>query len=106
SPFSVLYGIFVLIWSVVFTEYWKRREQELASLWGVKNVSKTETKRVEFKGERIVIDPVTGENVPYFPQWKRWTRRVVGVPIILSGAIVLAAVISCVFCIEVFLTVY
>lgn len=106
SPFSIFYGVCVIFWSVIFTESWKRREQELALWWGVRNVSKTEMRRPEFKGDRIEVDPVTGEMTPFFSPYKRWTRKLAGVPVILGGALVLAAVITIVFGIEVFFTMY
>lgn len=106
SSFSIFYGVFVILWSVVFTECWKRREKELALWWGVRHVSKTEMRRPSFKGETTMLDPVTGEMVPYFSPWKRWTRKAVGVPVVIGGALTLAAVITCVFGIEVFLTIY
>lgn len=106
SPFSIFYGVCVIFWSVIFTESWKRREQELALWWGVRNVSKTEMRRPEFKGDTIEVDPVTGEMTPFFSPYKRWTRKLAGVPVILGGALVLAAVITIVFGIEVFFTMY
>ncbi|KAI9236942.1 hypothetical protein MVEG_01705 [Podila verticillata NRRL 6337] len=106
STFSIFYGVCVIFWSVIFTESWKRREQELALWWGVHNVSKTEMRRPEFKGDTIEVDPVTGEMTPFFSPYKRWTRKLAGLPVILGGALVLAAVITAVFGIEVFFTMY
>ena len=51
-------------------------------------------------------DPVTGEMTPFFSPWKRWSRKVAGIPVVLGGACTLAGVISAVFAIEVFLTRY
>ncbi|KAF9900033.1 hypothetical protein BX616_002728, partial [Lobosporangium transversale] len=106
SPFSIFYGIFVILWSVLFTECWKRRQKELSLLWGVRHVSKTETRRPAFKGDTEKRDPVTGEILPFFSPWKRWSRKLAGVPIVIGGALALAAVITTVFSIEVFLTIY
>ncbi|KAF8925756.1 calcium-activated chloride channel-domain-containing protein [Dissophora ornata] len=106
SSFSIFYGVCVILWSVVFTECWKRREKELALWWSVRHVSKTEMKRPSFKGDTLALDPVTGEMVPQFSPWKRWSRRVAGLPVILGGALALAAVITAVFGIEVFFTIY
>ncbi|KAG0018909.1 hypothetical protein BGZ81_010031, partial [Podila clonocystis] len=106
SPFSIFYGICVILWSVIFTESWKRREQELALWWGVRNVSKTEMRRPSFKGDTVAVDPVTGEMTPFFSPYKRWTRKLAGLPVILGGALALAAVITTVFGIEVFFTIY
>ncbi|KAG0204523.1 hypothetical protein BGX28_003571 [Mortierella sp. GBA30] len=106
SSFSIFYGVCVILWSIVFTECWKRREKELALWWGVRHVTRTEMRRPLFKGDTMVQDPVTGEMLPFFSPWKRWSRKLAGVPVVLGGAVVLSAVITIVFAIEVFLTVY
>ncbi|KAF9425092.1 hypothetical protein BGZ94_007854 [Podila epigama] len=106
SSFSVFYGVSVILWSIIFTESWKRREKELALWWGVRHVSKTEMRRPAFKGDTLAVDPVTGETTPFFSPYRRWTRKLAGIPVILGGALALAAVISTVFGIEVFLTIY
>ncbi|KAF9192876.1 hypothetical protein BGZ51_004639 [Haplosporangium sp. Z 767] len=106
SSFSIFYGVCVIIWSVVFTECWKRREKELALWWGVRNVSKTQTRRPTFKGDTMVVDPITGELSPYFSPLKRWTRKMTGIPVVMGGALLLSAVITAVFSVEVFLTIY
>ncbi|KAF9435753.1 hypothetical protein BGZ76_005589 [Entomortierella beljakovae] len=106
SSFSVFYGVSIILWSIVFTESWKRREKELAYWWGVRHVSKTEMRRPAFKGERDAEDPITGEKLPFFSPWKRWSRQLAGVPVVLGGALALAAVITTVFSIEVFFTIY
>ncbi|KAG0340982.1 hypothetical protein BG004_006206 [Podila humilis] len=106
SAFSILYGVCVIAWSVLFTESWKRREKELSLWWSVSNVSKTKMRRPSFKGESMVVDPITGEMSPFFSPYKRWSRKLAGLPVILGGALALAAVITTVFGIEVFLTIY
>ncbi|KAF9115153.1 hypothetical protein BGX27_008744 [Mortierella sp. AM989] len=106
SSFSIFYGISIILWSIIFTESWKRREKELAYWWGVRNVSKTQMRRPSFWGEKEALDPITGEMLPFFSPWKRWTRQLTGVPIVLGGALALAAVITIVFSVEVFFTIY
>ncbi|KAG0308873.1 hypothetical protein BGZ98_006371 [Dissophora globulifera] len=106
ADFSIFYGVCIILWSVIFTECWKRREKELALSWGVRYVSKTEMRRPSFKGDTLTADPVTGEIVPFFSPWKRWRRMMAGVPVVLAGALTLALVITSVFGIEVFLTIY
>ncbi|KAG0364653.1 calcium-activated chloride channel-domain-containing protein [Gamsiella multidivaricata] len=106
TSFSIFYGVCVILWSVVFTEYWQRRERELSLWWGVRHVSKAEMRRPSFKGDTVTLDPVTGEMLPFFSPWKRWTRKMAGVPVILAGALALTTVITTVFGIEVFLTIY
>lgn len=66
--FSPVYAIVNGLWCIVFVEYWKRQEQELAIRWNVKNVSAIEDKRKEFVPEKSVTDPITGEKVAFFPR--------------------------------------
>ncbi|KAF9431654.1 hypothetical protein BGZ76_011864 [Entomortierella beljakovae] len=106
SSFSIFYSISVLIWAIVYIESWKRRERDLALWWGVRNVKKSESKRHAFKGDRIIIDPVTDEHIPFFSPWKRWSRKAVGLPVIMAGALALSSLVTLMFVVEVFLEVY
>ncbi|CAO3563241.1 unnamed protein product [Mortierella alpina] len=106
SSFSIFYGVCVILWSILFTECWKRNEKKLALLWGVRHVSKTEMRRPFFKGDTEIEDPITGEVLPFFSPWKRWSRKVAGIPVVIGGALALSTVITAVFAIEVFLTIY
>ncbi|KAI1319359.1 hypothetical protein EDD11_004225 [Mortierella claussenii] len=106
SPFSIVYSISVIIWAIVFIESWKRREKELALWWGVRNVKKSESRRQAFKGDSVIIDPITDEQMPFFSPWKRWARKIAGLPVILAGAFVLSILVTFMFVVEVFLEVY
>lgn len=106
SSFSAFYSICVILWSVVFIESWKRRERELALWWGVKNVTRSESRRPSFKGDSIVTDPVTGEPTAFFSPWKRWGRKMAGLPVVFAGAFALSVVLTIVFGVEVFLENY
>ncbi|KAG0047477.1 hypothetical protein BGZ83_007469 [Gryganskiella cystojenkinii] len=106
SSFSAFYSVCVILWSSIFIESWKRRERELALWWGVKNVTKSESRRPSFKGDTIVIDPVTGEPTAFFSPWKRWGRKMAGLPVVVGGAFALSMVLTVVFGLEVFLEVY
>ncbi|KAF9283581.1 hypothetical protein BGZ88_010421 [Linnemannia elongata] len=105
-PFSTFYSACVLVWAVFYIECWKRREKELALVWGVRNVTKSETRRPAFKGDSIVTDPVTGEQKAFFSPWKRWARKVAGLPVIFAGALALSVLVTFMFGVEVFLEVY
>ncbi|KAG0281621.1 hypothetical protein BGZ95_001475 [Linnemannia exigua] len=105
-PFSIFYSACVLIWAVFYIECWKRREKELALVWGVRNVTKSENRRPAFKGDSIITDPVTGEQKAFFSPWKRWARKVAGLPVIFAGALALSVLVTFMFGVEVFLEVY
>lgn len=102
--FSYLYAIITSLWTIVFTEYWKHQEQDLAVRWGVKGVSKIMTKRREFEHEKEATDPVTGEKMQIFPATKRLQRQLLQLPFAIGAAIVLGTMITTCFGIEIFIS--
>ncbi|KAF3939710.1 Anoctamin-10 [Dactylella cylindrospora] len=101
--YSSFFAICNCLWSVVFVEYWKRQEIDLAVQWGVRHCSSVQRKRAEFQFEAEATDPVTGEKVRYFPAYRRLVRQLIQVPFALFAASCLAVIIAAVFSIEIFL---
>ncbi|PSN67457.1 DUF590-domain-containing protein [Corynespora cassiicola Philippines] len=101
---SPIYGIVSAVWCTVFTEWWKHQEVDLGVRWGVRNVSRIETKRKDFKHEKTITDPVTGEEVGFFPASKRLQRQLWQIPFALAAATMLGALIATCFGIEVFIS--
>ncbi|EWC44744.1 hypothetical protein DRE_06522 [Drechslerella stenobrocha 248] len=101
--YSMVFAICNCLWSVIFVEYWKRQEIDLAVQWGVRHCSTVQRKRAEFQFETEATDPVTGEKLRYFPAYKRLTRQLIQVPFALFAATCLAIIIAGVFSIEIFL---
>ncbi|KAF9275077.1 hypothetical protein BGZ68_000131 [Mortierella alpina] len=106
SSFSIFYSASVVFWAVIFIECWKRHEKDLALKWGVRNVRKSEAIRPAFKGDSIVVDTITGEQTAFFSPWKRFGRKIMGLPVIFVGALALSALVTLMFGVEVFLEVY
>lgn len=102
--FSPVYMIGTGMWSVIFVEYWKRQEKELSVRWGVKNVGSIESKRREFQPREIHKDPVTGEEVAWFPAKERLKRQLLQIPLALISAVALGLVICTCYAIEVFIS--
>ena len=102
--FSPIYAIFSAVWCTVFTEWWKHQEIDLGVRWGVRGVSKIEHKRHDFRHEKQVTDPVTGETVLMFPATTRLQRQLLTVPFALSAVVMLGALIATCFGIEVFIS--
>lgn len=102
--FSAIYAAVNGLWCIVFVEYWKRQEKELAIRWGVKNVSAIEAKRREFVPEKVTTDPITGEKVAYFPAKKRILRQLLQIPLALVCFVALGTVICTCYAIEIFLS--
>lgn len=102
--FSPIYAIVNSIWCVIFVEWWRRQEQELAIRWGVKNVSTIEDRRKEFKAVKKVTDPVTGQNVDYFPAKMRLQRQALQFPLAIFSVLALGAIICTCYAIEIFIS--
>jgi anoctamin-10 len=101
--FSPVYAIVNSLWSIVFIEYWKKQEIDLAVQWGVNGVSRIQRKRPQFRHESVVKDVVTGEEVKIYPPLKRLARQLLQVPFALCVATVLGGVIIMCFGIELFI---
>jgi len=100
--FSIFYGIFIVLYGIFFIILWNRHAEQLAILWNVNNCSSTEKIRPEFRPQRMEKDKVTGEYVPYYPNWKRWVKRVcITYPFIIFCAICTVMIFFCVICIEI-----
>ena len=104
GSFSPIYGVVSAVWCTVFTEYWKQQEIDLGVRWGVKGVSKIDVRKRDFKPEKTVTDPVTGEQVGFFPASKRFQRQLLQIPFAIIAATSLGAVIATCFGIEVFIS--
>lgn len=104
GSFSPIYGLVSAVWCTVFTEYWRHQEQDLAVRWGVRNVSKIDTRHRDFVPEKTITDPITGENVGFFASSKRFQRQLLQVPFALTVVLCLGTVIVTCFGIEVFIS--
>lgn len=71
---------------------------------GVKGVSAIQDKRHDFKHEKEIKDPVTGEIMRMFPAKKRLARQTLSIPFALLAAIALGTLIATCFGIEIFIS--
>ncbi|KAJ2710576.1 hypothetical protein H4R19_003680, partial [Coemansia spiralis] len=105
--FSWQLGVLLVLWSVLFTETWARRESDIATYWGVHGVQHArQSRRAAFRPDRHVADPATGDLVPHFSTTTRWLRRLLGVPVVAAMALLMAAFIAVIFALQTFLTEY
>lgn len=102
--FSTIYAVVNCLWCVVFVEWWKRQEADLAIRWGVRNVSAIQEKRREFEHEKEFKDHITGETVRWFSAKKRLQRQLLQVPFALLAAFALGTLICTCFGIEIFIS--
>ncbi|KAG0650468.1 Increased sodium tolerance 2 [Hyphodiscus hymeniophilus] len=104
GQFSPIYAVVQSLWGIVFVEYWKKQEIDLAVQWGVRGVSKIQHKRPAFKHESIVKDPITGEDIKVYSPMKRLARQLLQVPFAITVAAVLGSLIAGCFAIEIFIS--
>ena len=102
--YSPLFALANGLWSIVFVEWWRRQEIDLAVRWGVRGCSKIQNRRAAFKPDRVVEDPVTQQQVPIFSAWRRLARQGLQVPFALLTCGLLASLFAVVFGIEIFLS--
>lgn len=102
--YSWLYAFVNSLWSVVFFEWWKKKEVDLAVQWGVRNVSRIQHARAEFQWDHEAPDPVTGELVKHYPPTKRLMTQFLQVPFTIACVLVLGALYIFCFGVEIFLT--
>jgi len=102
--YSPIFALANGLWSIIFVEWWKRQEIDLAVRWGVRGCAKIQNRRAAFQSDHEVEDPVTGQKVPVFSAWKRLGRQSLQVPFALLTCGILASLYASVFAIEIFLS--
>lgn len=103
GQFSFLYALGSGLWSVVFFEYWKQKEIDLAVSWGVRGVSKIQHQRPEFEWDYEREDTVTGEPVKHYSPQKRLQTQLLQIPFAISCIVVLGGLIASVNSLEIFI---
>ncbi|KAM0524544.1 hypothetical protein ACHAPE_000641 [Trichoderma viride] len=103
GQFSGFYAICSCLWSVVFFEYWKRKEADLAISWGVRGVSKIQHQRPEFQWDFEAADLATGEPVKVYPFTKRLQTQLLQIPFALACVVILGGLVATVNSLEIFI---
>ncbi|KAG6039125.1 hypothetical protein E4U41_003183 [Claviceps citrina] len=104
GQFSSLYALGCGLWSVIFLEYWKKKEVDMAVQWGVRGVSAIQLPRPEFKWEYEAEDKVTGEPVKVYPDKKRFQTQLLQIPFAIACIIVLGGLVVIANSLEIFIT--
>lgn len=94
-PYSPIYSVLLVLYSVSFIEYWRISERKLSVRWGTRGSFRVERRRAQFE------DIVGGGK---FPWWKRDLRILSSLPVILLFAVALAALLTAIFVFEAFVT--
>ncbi|KAM5496749.1 hypothetical protein McanMca71_007658 [Microsporum canis] len=101
--FSIFYAVLNSLFCLVFVELWKRQEVDLRLRWQVKGVSEIKARRKEYKHDKEIVDPITGEMVYVFPANKRLVRQLLLIPFTMAVVVALGTLIATCFAIEVFI---
>ncbi|KAF8309277.1 DUF590-domain-containing protein [Clavulina sp. PMI_390] len=91
GAFSPIYSALILLWSLVFVEWWGIKERKLAVQWGVRGASKVEFLRAQHIPEGDVW-------------WKRELKIIASIPVIMLFAGLLIALMTSIFVFEAFVT--
>ncbi|TKW51135.1 Uncharacterized protein CTA1_12665 [Colletotrichum tanaceti] len=103
GQFSWLYALVSCLWSVVFFEFWKKRQVDLAVQWGVRGVSNIQHPRPQFEFERQAEDPITGEPVKIYSPIKRLQTQLLQIPFAAACILVLGTLIVTCNSLEIFI---
>ncbi|XP_055959025.1 anoctamin-4 isoform X2 [Patella vulgata] len=64
TPF---FGLIICLWGTIFLEAWKRKTATLAYEWDVEDFESKEPDRPQFYGTKVKPDPVTQEQMQFYP---------------------------------------
>ncbi|KAI2795905.1 Anoctamin-10 [Blomia tropicalis] len=70
-----LFTIVVCIGLFIFLKLWKRQSSRLACRWETIEAFELESARPSFRSKDMILDPITKENVPFYPIRKTWFKE-------------------------------
>ncbi|XP_078306756.1 anoctamin-7 [Panthera onca] len=95
---TVFFSVFMALWAVLLLEYWKRQSATLAYRWGCSDYEDIEERpRPQFAASAptTALNPVTGEDEPYFPERSRVRRVLAGsTVVVMMVAVVVMRLVS------------
>lgn len=90
------YAVSVMIWACFMLAFWRQKSSSLAYRWGVFDYEVEETERPRFKGKKK-YDVATGELRKHYPIWKRFSKYLVTLPLLLFTMLIMLMIMSTVF---------
>ncbi|KAF8662796.1 hypothetical protein AX16_001080 [Volvariella volvacea WC 439] len=114
APYSATYSLLLLIWSTVFTEWWRVHERILSLRWGTRGSFRVEKRRAQYKKETISGSQNgalmgSGADLSGLGSleggtgwWRRELKVLASLPVILTFAGVLFALLTAIFVFEAF----
>ncbi|KAL3457106.1 calcium-activated chloride channel-domain-containing protein [Aspergillus heterothallicus] len=104
GSYSIPFALGNCLWAIVFVEYWKIRETDLALRWQVNGVGVLKVTRAKYVWEKEIRDPNTGEIVQYFSPYRQFLRQLLLVPFASVASLALGGLIVVTFVLEVFIS--
>ncbi|PWY99963.1 hypothetical protein BCV70DRAFT_217012 [Testicularia cyperi] len=104
KPFSPIYSLGLVTWACLFVELWRMKERKLAVRWGTLGVNSVDRRRHDFIPRTTRIDPATDQHEEVFEWWRREIRVVLSLPAVVLFASLLAATMTLMFVVEIFVT--
>lgn len=95
SPYNPVYSILILLWSIIFIEYWTLRERILSTQWGTLGSFKVEKRRAQYKQNGVDQE---------MKWWQKEARMLASVPVITFFAAILTCLLTGIFVFEAFVT--
>lgn len=80
---TLVYSVMLSVWSVLFLSEWKRREAELAFLWGSEGTEQSQQPRKQFKGVIRVNEETKREQLVYGNALARYAVKTVTIIVVL-----------------------
>ena len=102
--FNAFYMLIAVLWSTIFFEFWKRKENRLSIKWGQTDFEEDEVLRPAFFGTRRRSPVDDDPNELYFPTSKRNWRQAVGQFISLAILAVVIVIVVFIFILRAYLT--
>lgn len=104
KPFSPMYSFGLVVWACLAVELWRMKERKLAVRWGTLGVASVDRRRHDFVPREKRTDPATEEPEEVFEWWRRELRVILSLPVVALFASALAATMTLMFVVEIFVT--
>jgi len=103
TSFMPYFSVFVAIWSTLYLESWKRKENYYAMIWGTEGYELDEQVRPEFKGF-MIPSPINGTSYEYFPVLEYIIRQFKSSLVITICIFIVIGAVGSIFLLRILLT--
>jgi hypothetical protein len=88
SIIGPLFGVFMMVYATLYIEFWKRRQNELAFVWGVMDFSNKEPDRPEFEASEEVFNFYSQQVELVYPSKTRGLKMAVTIPTVAWSIVI------------------